>query len=247
MLDIIQTTKSIIISKLKLFTFVYLKAIFLFILTTVILLVSAPKPLSKYFFGQIQNISELEIVSNIYYLLIWLFLALLNFVYLEIANIYVSIIKQEHYRLKQQLKFVLKNTMKVTFLRTILILLCLIICGTLFSTINMFTKSFLISITAPFLLSYFYFTPVFFVAEIELLVNNSSLIDSIKEGFTFVKNYFTDCAKIFSLILMLQMLINLAANSVIYIILYCLVSIFTTVLVTVFYLKYKNNSLDTKI
>ena len=245
MLDILQITRSIITSKFKLFTLVYIQTIILFILTIASLLFSVPKALFEYFLGQLRDVSELENISNVfYYLLIWLLLALLNFVYLGISNIYITIIKQESYGFKQQLKFVLKNMIKVTVLRIILFLLCLTVCSTLFGIINIFSKSFFIAITPPFLLSYFYFTPVFFTAEIELLVNNSSLMDSIKAGILFTRYYFHNCIKIFSLILMLQVLMNLVSSSVIYVVLYCLISIFTTVLTTVFYLKYKNNLLN---
>ncbi|CAG7600275.1 hypothetical protein MHYMCMPASI_01166 [Hyalomma marginatum] len=92
-----------------------------------------------------------------------------------------------------------------------------------------------------------YLTPILLIADVELLLNKSSVIQSINKSFLFVKENLAKCMKISTMVAILYMSLAFLQNSIVYIVLCCLANTFVSVLFTVFYIQNKNNSINDEI
>ncbi|CAG7590019.1 MAG: hypothetical protein AB8V23_00460 [Candidatus Midichloria sp.] len=243
MLDLIKTTKSIIQSKFGLFLSVYTQVGLLLLVTALFSPINPSLFNKNYITNEIPNIDELPFSQ--FFLL--MFLTFLNFAYISTSNIYVTIINKESYKPSKQLYFVFKNIFKIILLRLNIFLISIAVCGFIFTLIKLLSSSSILALISISFIMLLYLTPILLIADVELLLNKSSVIQSINKSFLFVKENLAKCMKISTMVAILYMSLAFLQNSIVYIVLCCLANTFVSVLFTVFYIQNKNNSINDEI
>jgi len=252
MIDLLNKTVSIIKSKLILFLFVAAQGVIILKLMSVACssLIGFIYPSNINPFSQHTNSLDF---SFIILLLLLLFLiivfSILTSSYNNISILYVTMIKKEDYKFINQLNFVLKNILRITSSHVILFIFSIFLCSFISYVIYALTQnvSFVMFMTS-YLVNTFLIGVVLLFCNTILLLEKISIFEGLKKSINFIKkNLFHSIRLVIPIILAhCAILLLIESHPIIFILSYFLINIFFNILITVFYIRYENNSVDNK-